>query len=145
MSTSVVPLSVHGVWLALPAPSLVEILGRCTWVPVAGAPAELPGVIAWRGRAIALLDLGRLMTGAEGLQPGESRRRTVVVVQDGCTVALPVDEVREVLELAEDRVHPASATRQRFADREVEIDGVPVPLLDPAAIIASFAPSEAAP
>jgi chemotaxis signal transduction protein len=145
MSTSVVPLSVHGVWLALPAPSLVEVLGRCTWVPVAGAPAELPGVIPWRGRAIALLDIGRLMAGTEPLQPGESRRRTLVLSHDGCTLALPVDEVREVQELADDRVHPASATRQRFADREVELDGMPVPLLDPAQIIASFAQAEAAP
>jgi chemotaxis signal transduction protein len=140
MSTSIVPLSVRGCWMALPAAALVEILGERPWVPIAGAPAELPGVVGWRGRAIAVLDLGMLIAGGTPLQPGESRRRTLVLSHDDCTLALPVDDVREVQEVAAERVHPANATRQRFAEREVDLDGVPMPLLDPAVIISSLAP-----
>jgi chemotaxis signal transduction protein len=141
MSTGIVPLSVSGVWLALPADALVEILGRRPWVPITGAPPELPGVLAWRGRAIALLDLGNLVKGGQPLQRGDSRRRVLVLTHEDCTLALPVDDVREVLELPADRIRPCSATRQRFAEREIELDGVPIPLLDPAALVASLAPA----
>jgi chemotaxis signal transduction protein len=141
MSLSILPLQIHGLWLAVPALAVHEILGRRPWVAIAGAPAEMPGVIAWRGRAIAMLDVGRLL---EGGRPGlgdDGRRRTVVMQHGEAIIALPVDELREVKEVAEVDLRPAQQTRQRFASRELELDGVPVPLLDLGSVLDAMAPA----
>lgn len=140
MALSFVPLQVHDFWLALPAQAVQEILGRRPWVPISGAAPELPGVLAWRGRAVAVLDLGRLVERGTPIAVGEGRHRTLVVQHDDCTLALPVDGVREVQEVPDERVRPAQATRQRFADREIDVDGTPLPLLDLGAILAALAP-----
>jgi chemotaxis signal transduction protein len=145
MALSIVPLQLRDVWLALPAQTVQEILGQRPWVVIAGAPSELPGVIAWRGRAIALLDLGALVGGARPLGTGESRRRTLIVQLDGATLAIPVDGVREVQQIPDDSVRRAQATRQRFADHEVELDGIPLPLIDLDQLVASLALAPAAP
>lgn len=142
MALSVVPLQIDNLWFAIPASAVQEILGQRPWVAITGGSAELPGVVAWRGRAIALLDLTLVVGGASSVRAGESRRRTVVIEQDHCTLAIPVDAVREVQEVGDDRVHPAHATRQRFADSEIEVDGMPLPLIDLAALIAAVAPAE---
>jgi chemotaxis signal transduction protein len=139
MTMSILPLQVDGLWLALPALTVNEILGQRRWVSIAGAPPELPGVIAWRGRAVAVLDLGRLVEGGKPMTVGEGRRRTLVVQHAGAILAVPVDDLREVREVFEDELHPAQQTRQRFAARELELDGVPMPLLDPAALLGSLA------
>jgi chemotaxis signal transduction protein len=139
MTVSILPLQVDGLWLALPALSVHEILGQRRWVSIAGAQPELPGVIAWRGRAVAVLDLGRLVEGGRPMKGTEGRRRTLVVQHAGAVLAVPVDDLREVREVFEDELHPAQQTRQRFAVRELELDGVPTPLLDPSALLSSLA------
>src|SRR5690242_15810107 len=72
---SIVPIQVDGLWLALPAHAVQEILGQRPWIPITGAPSELPGVLAWRGRAIAVFDVGRVIDGAAPLPADESRHR----------------------------------------------------------------------
>jgi chemotaxis signal transduction protein len=139
MALSVVPLKLRDVWLVVPASSVQEILGEQRWVPIAGAPVEMPGVIAWRGRAVALLDLGPL-TGGAPLAAGESRRRTVIIQKDDCTLALLVESVREVQEVAEEDVRSAHLTRLRHATTEVELDGIPMPILDVADLLRVVAP-----
>ena len=143
MTTSVVPEQLHGVWFVVPANTVQEILGEQRWVPIAGAPAEMPGVISWRGRAVAVLDLGSLSGGAP-LAAGESRRRTIVVTVDEATLALPVEGVREVQEVPDEAVRPAQLTRLRHATTEVELDGVPMPLIDLADLVRTLAPAPAA-
>jgi chemotaxis signal transduction protein len=143
MGLSVVPLQLRDIWLAVPAQAVQEILGERPWVTIAGAPPELPGVLAWRGRAIAVLDLGRLVDRGGALVAGESRRRTVVVQLDGCALAIPVDGVREVQVIAPEQVHPSHTTRQRFSDTEIQLDGVPMPLLDLDAMVNALAPTPA--
>jgi len=142
MSLGVVPAKLHDVWFVVPASAVQEILGEQRWVPIAGAPAEMPGVIAWRGRAVAVLDLGPV-SGSGALPPGESRRRTIVVHVDDATLALPVDGVREVQEVPDGAVRPAELTRLRHAAMEVELDGVPMPVLELGALLRALAPTTA--
>ena len=143
MTTSVVPAKLHDVWFVVPASAVQEILGALRWVPIVGAPTEMPGVIAWRGRAVAVLDLGPL-SGSAALAAGESRPRTVIVHVDDATLALPVESVREVQEVPETAVRPAHLTRLRHSSMEVELDGVPMPLIDLADLLRVLAPPTAA-
>jgi purine-binding chemotaxis protein CheW len=141
--TALLPLQHDDVWLALPASYVQEILGSRTWVPIPGAPRAMPGVMAWRGRAVALLDLGAL-SGGTPLAAGRERARTVVVTLGASTLAIPVDTVHEVQDIDEDRLRAPHATRQRFADREVDLRGLPVPVLDLPAIMRAVSPKEGA-
>jgi chemotaxis signal transduction protein len=139
MTLSVIPAKLHDVWFVVPASAVQEILGEQHWVPIAGAPAGMPGVIAWRGRAVALLDLGPL-SGNAALAAGQSRRRVVIVHVDDATLALPVEGVREVQEVPDEAVRPAHLTRFRHATMEVELDGVPMPLIDLGDLLRVLAP-----
>ena len=143
MSVGVVPAKLHDLWFVVPASAVQEILGEQRWVPIAGAPVEMPGVIAWRGRAVAVLDLGPL-SGSGALPPGESRRRTIVVHVDDATLALPVDGVREVQEVPNEAVRQAQLTRLRHAATEIELDGVPMPLIELGELVRTLAPTTAA-
>jgi chemotaxis signal transduction protein len=142
---NIVPVEVCGFWLALPADVVQEILGRRSWVTIPGAPSELPGVLAWRGRAIGVFDLGRVVDGGEAMAVGESRRRILVIQYRACTMAIPVDNVREVQQLPAERAQPAQQTHQRFAHCEVELDGMPLPLLDVDALFAAIAAPDESP
>jgi chemotaxis signal transduction protein len=139
MTMSIVPAKLHDTWFVVPASAVQEILGEQRWVPIIGAPAEMPGVIAWRGRAVAVVDLGPL-SGSAGLVAGESRRRTVIVRVDDAMLALPVEGVREVQEVPEAAVRPAELTQLRHAAMEVELDGIPMPLIDLADLLRVLAP-----
>ena len=143
MTISVLPAKLHDVWFVVPASAVQEILGEQRWVPIVGAPAEMPGVIAWRGRAVAVLDLGPL-GGSAPLAVGESRRRTVIVHVEDTTLAVPVEGVREVQEVPDAAVRPAQLTRLRHATMEIDLDGVPMPLIDLADLLRVLAPPTAA-
>jgi chemotaxis signal transduction protein len=140
MTLSIVPAKLHDAWFVVRASAVQEILGEQRWVPIVGAPAEMPGVIAWRGRAVALVDLGPLGGGA-ALAAGEARRRTVIVSVEETTLALPVEGVREVQEVPDEAVRPAQLTRLRYSTLEVELDGVPMPLIDLADLLRELAPA----
>jgi chemotaxis signal transduction protein len=74
---------------------------------------------------------------------GETRRRTVIVNVDDATLALPVEGVREVQELPDSALRPAQLTRLRHSTMEVELDGVPMPLVDLADVLRVLAPAAA--
>jgi len=133
MSRALLPIRVGEVWMAIDALHAREILGRRPFVALPGASAGLPGVIAWQGRAVAVVDLGALTGVCPPLQ--EPRERTIVIQHGPVTFAVPVDAVREVQVAADAQVRPAHATRQRFAATEVELDRAPVPVLDVSAVV----------
>jgi chemotaxis signal transduction protein len=143
MPVSLVPAKLHDAWFVVPAEAVQEILGEQSWVPIVGAPPEMPGVIAWRGRAVAVVDLAPLGAGT-ALTSGASRRRTVIVAVEDTTLALPVEAVREVQELPDSAVRPAQLTRLRHSTMEVELDGVPMPLIDLRDLLRVLAPPTAA-
>ena len=135
MGRPLVPVQLQGVWIALDASCVEEILGEQPWVRIPGAPAQVPGVAGWRGRAVAVLDLGIVGGLGSFLKPGERRQRMVVVRSGDCTLAVPVDVVREVQDVPEERLSALKNTQLAFANSEVELHGVPMPVLDWTALI----------
>jgi len=138
MSLSLLPLRLDDAWVAIDALLAKEVLGRRAFVAIPGASAGLPGVIAWNGRAIAVVDLGALAGSGRPFTQATPRERIVVVQVGEATFALPVDAVREVWFASDDELRPLHATHQRFAVHEVTLNGVPLPVLDLAAMVQSL-------
>jgi chemotaxis signal transduction protein len=133
------PVQVQSVSIAIDARQVHEIVNPQPTVLLPGARAEVPGVMSYRGRAVGLFDFAAV---SEGLIPfGDGARRSrVLVVQVGAnTLAAPVDQVREVREVAAEALVPPRLTAQKFSGAEVEIDGVIMPVFDFAAFLASLA------
>ena len=131
MARALIPLKVASGWLAIEAASVREILGERPVVLIPGGSALLPGVVAWRGRAVAMLDLG-----GGGLEVrGTLRGRTLIVEASGSMFAIAVEAVREVAEVESSAVRPAHVTRHAHATTEVELRGEPVPILDLASLV----------
>ncbi len=113
-------------WVAVRAAHVREVLGRAAVVPIPGGREGLVGVMAWRGRAVAVLDLGPAV-GEVGL--ADARGRTLVLEVGSDTIAVPVDRVREAR--APDASKPAHATRTSFSSVELEVGGEVMPLFEP--------------
>ena len=60
MSVPLLPIRIESEWLLIHANLIQEILGAQPWLSIPHTRRELPGVVAWRGRAIPLVDLGAL-------------------------------------------------------------------------------------
>jgi purine-binding chemotaxis protein CheW len=142
-SLHVLPVRVEDVWIALEAAGVEEILGATRWVPLPGAIPAVPGVVPWRGQAIALVDIALLVGIAPPLAEGEVRARVLVAQSDGMRFAIPVDEVREVHHVPPDAVGPARATKVRLARAEIDLDGRLMPVVDLVAAIALITGKEA--
>ena len=134
---SFIPARVGDVWLILEAERVQEVVGARPWVPVPHASRLLPGVLAWRGRAVAVFDLSVLVPGGEHLSLGQVRARTLIVETDGCLLAMPVDVVREVQEVDASRVQPAGEHAVSHSSVEVEIFGSVAPIVDLASLVAA--------
>lgn len=142
MTKSYLPVQVQAVWLALEANGVQEILGPRPFIAIPGASRFVSGVTSWRGRAVAILDLGRVATGADGPGPRETRRRTVIVQMGKHALALPVDAVLEVVEVAESELRPPHATKLQLASAEIEIKGRLMPTIAAEALIGLAAAGE---
>lgn len=138
MSRALLPLRLSEQWVAIDAPAAREVLGRMPFVALPGASAALPGVVAWQGRAVAVVDLSVLAAIGKALGRGETRERTLVVGVGETTFALPVDAVREAQLVADGEVRPVHVTDQRFASGEVELNGTVIPVLDLEALVKSL-------
>lgn len=132
-SVAVLPLRVAGEPCAVPALAVLEVLGTRRVVAVPGAPAHFPGVVAWRGRAIAVLDLGVLL-GKPPRQLDPPPERTVIITIADGVLALPADVVEGVAPAEPGALRPAHITRHRFADTEIDLGNRVLPLLDLALI-----------
>src|SRR5262249_15493165 len=104
--------------------------GERGWIQIPSSVPQIPGVIAWQGRAIALFDLGALGGALVPLRPGQTRARTLVVHVSDAMLGLPVDGVMEVEEIDDSRVQPCHVTRLANCTTEVELRGTPMPLLN---------------
>jgi chemotaxis signal transduction protein len=91
---ALLPIEVGGRMLALDALAVVEILGVRPWIAIPRAPSAVPGAIAWRGRALALLEVGPAL-GLPAIAEPNSRSRNLVVRIADDTVVLGADRVLE--------------------------------------------------
>jgi chemotaxis signal transduction protein len=138
------PLQVQSISIAIDAERVEEILGERPWVLLPGARPEIPGVVSWRGRAVGLLDLAAVTDGLLPLDENAPRSRTVIVHAGASALAIPVDAVREVREVASDALMPPRITSQKFSSEEVELDGVVMPVFDVAAFVQSVESADGA-
>jgi chemotaxis signal transduction protein len=126
---ALVPVRLGMTWVLLETEIIREILGAEAWLPVPGARAEMPGVIAWRGRAIPIVDLAAPF-GLERLGTGETRRRTLITVVEGGIVAIPVDAAREVHAFSPNQLKPCNVTSLPYAVAEAELFESVLALID---------------
>jgi chemotaxis signal transduction protein len=120
MMRALVPARIGQAWVLLDAEIIREILGAEVWLPIPGARAEMPGVIAWRGRAIPVVDLAAPF-GVERLTTGETRARTLIASVAESIVAVPVDAAREVHGFSTTELKPVSVTTLPYAVAEAEL------------------------
>lgn len=120
MTRAFVPARIGQAWVLLDAEIVREILGAESWLPIPGARAEMPGVIAWRGRAIPVVDLAAPF-GSERLASGERRSRTLIAAVSDSIVAVPVDAAREVHAFSPEELKPVSITQLPYAAAEAEL------------------------
>jgi chemotaxis signal transduction protein len=132
---AIIPALAGSTWFVLDALQVQEVMGMRPWVALPHASPATPGVLAWRGRAVSVLDVGRFLEGGTPLRAGGSSTRTLVAEAATCTVAIPVDAVREVHEVSALAVRPSSAT-SGIATDEVLLGDVAMPLVDLEKLIA---------
>jgi len=130
-----IPAKIGTAWLAVEAGYVQEILGTRAWVPIPHASPTVPGVLAWRGRAIAVFDLARLFESGEPLRPGVERPRNLVVEARGCTLAMPVDLVHEVRQLGSKELRPSHATHLRHSTTEMDLFSSVAPVVDVTSLV----------
>jgi chemotaxis signal transduction protein len=130
MWRTLVPFQIQQIWAAVLADHVREILGETPWIRLPSQRPQIPGVVAWQGRAIALFDLGATSGALRPLKPDERRRRTLVVRVNDATLAVPVDAVMEAEEVNQSTVRPCQVTRLENCSTEVELRGTPMPLLN---------------
>jgi chemotaxis signal transduction protein len=129
MMRALVPARIGQAWVLLDAEIIREILGTEVWLPIPGARAEMPGVIAWRGRAIPVVDVAAPF-GFERLGPGDTRARTLIASVADSIVAVPVDAAREVHGFTTTELRPVSVTTLPYAVAEAELFGRVLALID---------------
>jgi chemotaxis signal transduction protein len=139
MAKAVMAFRVSGTWLAVDALRVWEVLGPQPWIAIPGASAAAPGVLGWRGKAVAVVDLGAVVLGAGTLRAGETAERTLIAEAAECSLAIPAQAVREVQEVGDYRLEPVHAAQLRCVAGEVELDGKPVPLVDLDAMVDALA------
>lgn len=133
-SVALMPMALGEHRLAVDALAVLEILGAQQWVAIPNAPQLLPGALAWRGRAIAVFDLGPALE-LPPLQVPTTRGRNVIVSVGDDTVAISVDRALEVCRFARGDIRPVHATSwvsdSGLACRgEVEFEGQMIAVLD---------------
>lgn len=129
MSRTFMPIELDSVWLLVDANLVREVLAREPWLPIPRARSELPGVVAWRGRAVPLVDLGRVLGLESSVEPG-ARARTLIVDHERGVAAIPVDRAREVRPIDEERFREGHQGAHPYAERELDEAGTPMALVD---------------
>lgn len=124
------PVRVEPAWVLIDAACIRDVVEAQHWVPIPGASCEVPGVVPWRGRAVAVLDLARFVDGAVPLDAEGRRTRAVVVEVEDSLLALLVDDVRDAEEFPPESMRAPTATSLPMASFAVEVDETLMPVLD---------------
>lgn len=137
MNQVFLPFRLQSTWLMLDAACVRKILGAERWLVVPCASEHLPGILAWKGRALPLLDLSQILALGKS-RPGESRR-TLIVQRPNEVLAIPVDAVREVRHVPQSELQAPRNAIHPYASAEAEIEGHLTTLLDLPALLESIA------
>ncbi|WP_095012912.1 chemotaxis protein CheW [Tsuneonella mangrovi] len=135
-----------GEQVAIPAVAVESVieLERLTAVP--RSAAHVAGVTALRSRPLTVIDCARSLE-LEGVQTNLKEGRGVVVTIDGHLFALAVDDVQDVVDIADDPDNvPVTLGPQwdRVAAGMIETDRGAILVVDPQSIITGPATARAA-
>jgi len=107
--------------------------------PLPCVPDFVSGVVNVRGEILSVCDAGRLMRHGSIEETGGAMPPAVVVQRDEVATALMVDEVGDIVEVAQDAAEPPISTIDRahgeFISATVEIDGLLVGLVNTARLL----------
>jgi chemotaxis signal transduction protein len=141
---SFVPITIHSTWVVVDMAMVKEIGGPLTWIALPTASATLPGVTAWRGRAVAVADLAAVLGAGERLASPTGRVRTLYLQHGTSTLAVPVDAVREPLMLSDDDIRPSRSRTDAFCLGEVDVEGHTTLVVDLGVLLPGYRPAAAA-
>lgn len=130
--TAVVVVRFGGSRYALPMSAVAEVGRPPALTRVPGLPAWVAGVANWRGRVLAVVDLGLLL--AVDAPAGGRHARVVVLSRSGITLGLLTAGVDGTAELADAELEPTLAhlpdvTRGLLLGQVTDLRG-PVGMLD---------------
>jgi chemotaxis signal transduction protein len=128
VAAHLLPILLESSWYLVETAPVREVLGAEPWLPIPRARAELPGVVVWRGRAVPLIDVARVLGVAGASTP--QRARTLIVIHEQGIAALPVDAAREVKSVPEARLVATPGELVPYATRELDEDGAVTPVID---------------
>jgi chemotaxis signal transduction protein len=137
---SYVPITIDTTWVAIEMATVREIGGPLTWIALPTASPVLPGVAAWRGRAIAVADLAALLGTGERLSSPNGRVRTLFLQRGASTLAVPVDAVREPLMLSPQDIRPPRIRTDAFCTGEVDVEGHTTLVVDLGVLLEGYRP-----
>jgi chemotaxis-related protein WspB len=126
---------------AMPARSVVEVVPHVALRPLPGAPAWVCGLLAYRGRALPVVDLSCKLFGTPCESSRLSSRIVVVEAASGRRFGVLTERVSDVRRLSLDDSTPAELDRERHVSATVLERGLMIQLLDVGAIL----PGEAVP
>lgn len=124
-----IPLRFGSTWLALAADSVAQILGQLRWMRLPAPPTGFPGVAAWRGRAMSVLDLS-LLVAEPPLTPESPRARAIIAQVHGSYLAIPADEVQEAVPIEKSEIRASHVTNLQHSLGEVSLKERVIPILD---------------
>jgi chemotaxis signal transduction protein len=127
---SFVPITIDATWVAVDMATVREIGGPVSWIALPMATTVLPGVAAWRGRAVAIVDLAALLGAGERLVAPSGRPRTLYLQHGTTTLAVPVDSVREPLAISDSDLHAPRIRTEAFCVGETNVEGHTTLVLD---------------
>jgi chemotaxis signal transduction protein len=127
---SFVPITIDATWIAVDMTAVREIGGPLTWIALPTASSTMPGVAAWRGRAITVVDLAALLGAGERLVAPNGRVRTVYLQSGTSMLAVPVDAVREPLVVSNQDIRSPRARNDAFCTGELDVEGHTTLILD---------------
>lgn len=137
---SYVPITIDTTWVAVDMASVREIGGPVTWIALPTATPAMPGVAAWRGRAVAVADLAAVLGAGERLTPPTGRVRTLYLQHGASTLAVPVDAVREPLALSDDDIRPPRIRTDAFCMGETNVEGHTTLVVDLGVLLDGYRP-----
>lgn len=136
MSAHLLPIMLESSWYLVETARVREVLGTQPWLPIPRARAELPGVIVWRGRAVPLVDIARVLGVASGA--GAHRARTLIVNHEQGVAALSIDAAREVKSVPEAQLLAMHDEIIPYATHELDEEGIVTPVIDLARLISDL-------
>jgi purine-binding chemotaxis protein CheW len=130
-------VTIAGERVALPAETVEAVVEIGALTPVPRAPAHVAGLAALRSRVLTVIDC-RASLGLGRTEPA-SRYDAVVVGVDGQPYALLVDSVEDTAECGAAPTAVRSQLHAGWAGAAtgmIELEGVPMLLIDPASLVA---------